>query len=110
RGGRVAKGVPGAGGVGGPQEPLRDLRVTESAGGLACAYGGFLLAELGAAVQTLRAAGGPVLDRRKGRGAAEQEVDAVLWDEQGPALHAAAPVRCRVSAWGERRPRRRLPP
>jgi crotonobetainyl-CoA:carnitine CoA-transferase CaiB-like acyl-CoA transferase len=91
-------------------DPLLGLHVTESAGGLAGTYAGFLLAELGATVHTLHATGGPVLDRRKQRAAARASVDAVLCDEERSLVEGAAPVRCRITTWGARGPRRHLPP
>src|SRR5262249_11421327 len=91
-------------------EPLQDVRVVESVRGLAGAYAGFLLAELGADVHAAQPAGGPVLDRRKRAAAAPANVDAVLRDADAPAVAGAAPVRCRLSAWGQRGPRRHLPP
>ena len=91
-------------------EPLQGVRVVESVRSLAGAYAGFLLAELGADVHAAQPAGGPVLDRRKRAAAAPSNVDAVLHDADAPAIASAAPVRCSLSAWGERGPRRHLPP
>ena len=91
-------------------EPLQGVRVVESVRSLAGAYAGFLLAELGAAVHAARPAGGPVLDRRKRAAATPSNVEAALRDADAPAIDRAAPVRCSLSAWGERGPRRHLPP
>jgi crotonobetainyl-CoA:carnitine CoA-transferase CaiB-like acyl-CoA transferase len=95
--------------------PLADLRVIESAGGLAARYAGFLLAGLGAEVVTLEPPGlsrtAPA-DRVLGRGkrsvtggeecrrALVACADVLIVDDETPAAPDGVPITCRVSAWG----------
>jgi len=88
--------------------PLAQVRVAERATGLAAAYAGFLLHELGAEVVRSGARPRhPVLDRGKADGA-PAAADVSLADEDAPG--PSATVSCRVRAWGARGPRAALPP